>query len=306
MGLLGTELLDMHAELNREVSDAAGYHAIATQWLDGALSRLAGDLRARIEAGPPLSDSGIGQGGQATGPPGSAWAAMWLWRRGRRAAWVYSASSWASFVQELADPPDRAEVMATVLDGRGMPSRSAVRLTAQRPDDAPGWVVLTADAPAEDFAQPGRGDQLQRGWLGFLREVAEDLNPSFGQLADDSRGRTALDELLGRLRDQSVADSRRILRGYSWVTICAQELAERLGGAEALRGTGAFHAVEPLRGGGVWLRATERYQDYDEARIAAVFRALAPVLPAGKPTPPPPFVPVTYRLVYEDASTVAG
>ncbi len=305
MELLGTELLDLHGELDSEAGDPARYHAVAIQWLDGGLDRLAGELREQIKAGAPLSETGVRRDGAPTGPPGSAWASMWVQRRGRRTGWVYSADNWARFVQELTDPPDRAEVLATVLDGQGFPSRSAVRLTVERPDDAPEWLVLSADAPAEDLLDTARGDEVQRRWLGLVRDVAEDLNPSFGQLADDTRGRTALDVLLRRLRDQSVAESRTVLRGYSWVTILAQELADRLGGVAALRATGAFHTVEPLRGGGVWLRATQRYQDYGPVQIDAVFRALAPVLPQGRPAPPPPFVPVTYRLVYEDASSVA-
>jgi len=306
MDLVGTELMDLHAEIDREVGGAAEHQALAIRWLGDGLTRLAGEWRAQIDAGPPLSDVGVRQDGAPTGPPGSPWASMWVQRRGRRTGWVYSAANWAAFEQALSKPPDRAEVRITILDRSGVPSRSSVGLTVRRPDDAPGWVVLSADAPAEDFADPGRGDQLQARWLGFVRAVADDVDPAWGQITDDFRGPgTPLDTVLRRLADESVASSRTVLRGYSWVTICAKELAERLGGVEALRATGAFHMVAPLRAGGLWLQATERYQDYGPAQIDAVFRALAPVLPPGRPAKPPPFVPVTYRLVYEDASTVS-
>lgn len=80
---------------------------------------------------------------------------------------------------------------------------------------------------------------------------------------------------------------RRVLRGYSWVTVCPAELAARLGGAAALAGCGAFVRVEELPRGAVWLQATEDFAGYDEAAMRRVFEALAPVLPAGQPEPDP-------------------
>jgi hypothetical protein len=53
-----------------------------------------------------------------------------------------------------------------------------------------------------------------------------------------------------------------VLRGYSWVTICAAELAVRLGGAGALAASGAFDEVTELPGGQVFLRATPTLDEY--------------------------------------------
>jgi hypothetical protein len=283
--LLGTESLQLHAELDREVGDPAHYHAVATQWFGGGLDRLAGELRERIETGPPLSDTGVRA--TASRPARQAPHGVDVGAAPRPARRVgLLAGQLGSIHPGASRPAGPGQVRAIVLDGRGFPSRSGMGLTVERPDDASGWVVLSADAPAEEFTDPARGHLLQRRWLGFVRDVAGDLNPSFGHLADDNRGGgTSLDVLLRRLRDQSVADSRTVLRGYSWVTICGQELADRLGGVDALRATRAFHEVEPVRAGGVWLQATERYQDYGPAQITDVFRAVAPVLPAGRSTP---------------------
>ncbi len=62
--------------------------------------------------------------------------------------------------------------------------------------------------------------------------------------------------------------------------------------------------MEQLRGGGVWLQATERFAEYDDAAVRRVFRVLAPVLPGGLPKPDPFAVDDgrTYRLVWEDAA----
>lgn len=82
----------------------------------------------------------------------------------------------------------------------------------------------------------------------------------------------------------------------------AQELADRLGGIEALRHTGAFHEVEPLAAGGVWCLATERFQDFDDDALLRVFLAVAPVLRPGTPRTfsiPGDLPP---RIVYRDAA----
>ena len=71
------------------------------------------------------------------------------------------------------------------------------------------------------------------------------------------------------------------LRGYSWVTVVAAELAGRLGGAEALRASGAFYEVSELRDGVLWLRATPTINDFTGKRVRRVFDALAPVLLPG-------------------------
>jgi hypothetical protein len=68
------------------------------------------------------------------------------------------------------------------------------------------------------------------------------------------------------------------------LTVCADELAESLGGIDVLRASGAFARVEPLRSGGVWLLATEEYGDYTDPRVAAVWEAVAPVLRHGTPS----------------------
>jgi hypothetical protein len=111
---------------------------------------------------------------------------------------------------------------AAAAAGRATPAVSGFDATGQRPR-------RPAVAPLAWF-RPGRG----RGRQPVLRPARR----------RQPRGRHSVYVLLRRRRDQSVADSRTILRGYSWVTVCGQELADRLGGVEALRATRAFHAVE--------------------------------------------------------------
>ena len=93
------------------------------------------------------------------------------------------------------------------------------------------------------------------------------------------------------------------MRGYSWITICPQEIGDRLGGEEALRATGAFCEVSSLRAGGYWLLATPTYLEYDMEAATRVFRALAPALPAGMPMDPSQWSDRDlYKVVLEDPS----
>ena len=90
---------------------------------------------------------------------------------------------------------------------------------------------------------------------------------------------------------------RDVLRGYSWVTVCPGELAQRMGGTAALAASGAFWGIEELPGGGVWLQASEDFADYNEM-MRRVFETKAPVLPPGL-AEPEPMEEKRYRLVWE-------
>jgi hypothetical protein len=142
-------------------------------------------------------------------------------------------------------------------------------------------LTLSFSLPESRLVQP----ELQQSLRSFVRSVAERVNPSFGQCDyDDGLSKTAVERTVGppwRMPSTTIPDSRHTLRGYSWLTICPQELADRFGGVDALSATGAFREVEQLAAGGVWLLATADYRDYDQAAVERVFEAVAPVLPTG-------------------------
>ncbi|MGW6393813.1 hypothetical protein ACWFR1_25680 [Streptomyces sp. NPDC055103] len=183
-------------------------------------------------------------------------------------------------------------------------------MTVDRPcdddGDAIGWTVLSFQIPEADMLDPERQETV----LCFLRGISDRLDPSFANLTyHDGLGKTGLERTLGppwRFPHETIPGSRKALRGYEWWTIGPKELAEPLGGVETLIATGAFHEVTRLPSGAIWLRATERYQDYGPDACAAVFHALAPALPPGLPKrfAPEPGEPVE-RIVYLDASAVA-
>lgn len=87
-------------------------------------------------------------------------------------------------------------------------------------------------------------------------------------------------DLLGRPL-ASIPGGESMLRGFAWVTVVPGGIAVGLGGASALAATGAFHRVNRLPHGEVWLQATEHFDDWDDDSAAKVFSVLAPFLPAG-------------------------
>lgn len=134
--------------------------------------------------------------------------------------------------------------------------------------------------------RPGGLVRVVPDLVDLMRRVGDVTDPTYGEIVVNGEilaPATMLDGALGRTSAESARDSRHRLRGYEWVTICPTELAGRLGGAEALRDTGAFVEVVPLAHGGLLLRATADPDTYRDDRVRAVHRALASALPTGQP-----------------------
>jgi len=213
-------------------------------------------------------------------------------------------------VGRVAARPIEAAFHLLQLDERGVPDEAGGRqlmVSVQSEEAHPEWVQLQAVSVLGGAEGDPRRPEVSDRWAATLHTLAAETDPSFGHLCDDATqlGVTALDEVIFRGgRVESMLAGREVLRGYSWVTVCPGELAARLGGVDALAASGAFARVEQLRCGGVWLQATKRFAEYDDAAVRRVFQVLAPVLPGGLPKPDPFAVHDgrTYRLVWEDAA----
>jgi hypothetical protein len=166
-------------------------------------------------------------------------------------------------------------------------------------------------------AVPAHGDvDASCPEVAFMRDYCARHAVAFGHVSARSRdllGETDLERALNRQTWTSLAEWDRYLRGYSWVTMVPAVLAARLGGAGALRDSGAFAVVDEVAGGSVWLQATRRWSEWagDPAVVDRVFDVLAPVLPPGMPEPgdlaaiPEPGKPVEiipYLLSLRDAA----
>lgn len=213
---------------------------------------------------------------------GNAWG-----RVTSRRAW--SARGWETFLKGLAKFPAGAEMHIVELDANGY-SRHGDRahITARIASEHGQWFRMGCefetfpDGPHNRIARITNEDARR-----FLWRMVQDMPVTYGGVGDDWRpnGQTMLEMRQARDAMLGVAESRSVLRGYPWVTVCAPEIAARLGGPDMLRASGAFHEVWELPTGAVWLQATERLTDYEGQALHRVFRTVAPVLPPGKPKP---------------------
>ncbi|MFK0170609.1 hypothetical protein ACIQU5_17535 [Streptomyces sp. NPDC090306] len=295
---------DFRCELDFEVRPDGTHTAHVERWFLGALS-LFPTAMEQVLSGSGLDPAGI-RGG-VCGEPGSMWGffrAEVPGARGVRSfARVITAKNQDWIVDSIRKGALVVEAGFSLLDRYGMPGERLCRITAERLEDT-DWFSLSLQVSSEIFLS----DQV--AYLDFVRSVAEVCDPSFGTISYAySLGKTALESRLGppwRPPQESVPASRSYLRGYDWLTICASELGEKLGGLSALRAGGAFHSAERLGAGGFWLLATPRHEEYEEDAARKVWRSLAPCLRPGVPKRMAPLGEPPLPVIYEDAREALG
>jgi hypothetical protein len=303
--------LDVQLNVDESTGDLGG---LAYRWFD-ELSQAICPRERQALAGLP---SRVAQSKQLYGPlgeQGSVFGVVDVDRRyGRGSERNCSTAGMRWFRDQLADPPWRAGLWLGQLDERGHRSGNLLSLALRRDEQAPAWLQLSGNPTETHFVDPASGSATQQIWLKALFAFADQVNPGYGHIAyyhDD--GRTALEYSFDprqyppqwRRPQLTMNENRSFLRGYSWLTIVPQELADRLGGVAALAACGAFNQVRQLSRGGVWLLATADYREFTEDALNAVFHALAPVLRPGTPSRRPQMLgKAPQRLIFEDASQV--
>jgi hypothetical protein len=294
-------LLDIRLPDDGQFAQAAG------AWLEHASRVLGADLWEQLHRSLPLAEQA--EWNHPHGEPHGVWGSVTVLPRGGQQQATghhpYSPESFEWMLTELANRPLSAGFQLRQLDEAGVPYEGSGKLAVAVAveEDQPEWVQLCAGSTLFGAEHDPMRPQVSQRWADVLREMAERVDASFGHLCDDASAEgTALDATLFRGGEvESMLQGRRVLRGYSWVTVCPAELARRLGGRSALAATGAFAVVDQLPHGGVWLQATPDFASYDQRAVREVFKALAPVLPAGKPERDP-FDDRPRRLVWEDAA----
>jgi hypothetical protein len=278
-------LITVDRTTSREVLSAA-----VRTWLDDGFTTMGGECRRQLlaRAVPPGRMPGTER---FRGKKGDAWARCFVEVEEEGTDEAYSDDVWRWFLHAASALPDVAAATLSWLKPtppdehlfedpqlnlafhRSRPPGSEwshfhlVGLTRQ----------LTADAERES------------AMLALTRKIAELCGPAYGEISYAHGGigglQTSLEAGLYRWPEDTIPQSRRTLRGYSWLTVIPQEIGDRLGGETALRDSGAFAEVAQLANGGYWLLATERFADYDVDAATRVFHALTPALPAGRPEP---------------------
>lgn len=299
----------MRCEVDFQVAAPEDFGPLAAQWVIGGARALASDLMGRVSADESVPKGRL-TSGVPCGPEGAEWGFVSIARHGktglRRNGKVIEEVSLAWAEKEAAKGVVGLNLGFNLLDSKGNPGARIIRFEAEMVQDAPTWCRVWFEAPESHLMNPA----TQAAWLDAMRRFCDEVNPSFGQISYDygAPSDSALEAVTGppwTIPYKAIANSRQVLRGYDWLTVCAAELADRLGGVEALRGSGAFAQVEPLRNGGVWLLATEQYPDYGGERVEAVWRTLAPVLMKGTPSQDrAQRSDIPFRLVFRDAAEV--
>jgi hypothetical protein len=273
----------MHGALFVEVASAEEFAVVSREWLDGVMAEVFPELREGLRTRPAAALPG-GAPLEPWGEPGQVLGILNFGRDDpvlgmRRTA--FTEKRWQRMLARLDEYPFSAGISITPLDDRGFQLHKAwADAGVERDVLSPEWVKLWFMAPAEYTGWPASAP-VQDRWAGFVRREAVRAGACAGGLSDDRwpGGDTALEYATGNWA--WTRQLREVLRGYSWVTVLAGELAGRLGGPEVLRASGAFCEVTPLRDGAVWLRATPAINDYTGERIRKVFEVLAPVLITG-------------------------
>jgi hypothetical protein len=289
--------LQLLTTVERPTADA---HAatLLRAWFAGAFEAMGGQLREALVAGAPLSDWVLRKRpvNKPYGPPGTIWAHLMTGVRGPRGIRLtkraFTTESWAAFLDGMAGVPHSTDLSLVTLGKDGYPGHPVFEVSA-RPlvDGSDRWLQLMVRFGPHLLTDPA----YQRSVLTFAREFAGAWNPTYGEISyDRGIGRTAYENVFRGGPDETGAMSREVLRGYAWLTICPQEIGDRLGGVAALRASGVFAEVDELDRGGYWLLATGDYRDFGQEQAERIHPVLAPVLRPGEPLPDAPDDPPYY------------
>jgi hypothetical protein len=285
----------LHVELTAAADTADAFADMAAQWLTEARDELFGELSAGLQADqPPVPepDPSVPMHAPVLGPPGATFATLLVQRTPNPVFSTpsYSGRNWQRLLTGLTRTyPYHVTLFMAPLDdtGRlGTKETTTVSMAVHRSHRSPHWVRFEATA-GPDTGWSGSAE-AQHIWVDVVKSWATRLHACYGHITDDAHTfATALERAVngGDYDPPLVPRCHEVLRGYSWVTICAPELAARLGGAGALAASGAFDEVTELPGRQVFLRATPVLEEYEGEAVRRVFQVLAPVLLPGRPNP---------------------
>lgn len=270
------------------ISEGGEAVRLGRRWLQRIPRKIAPRYWAALDAALPLDPESLDVYGpeDVQTPSGRPLATLMRHAQGRYPRTVvFSPRKLENAIRGLGDFP-----LATTLDLRELDTEGAIlesgalMIGIYGKDDDPNAISYTLwcrGAVDGEIMDPG--DAVFAAAFEEVRDMCREMHADFAIVGDPGMTlwSTSLEEALGYYGLD--LDPHEVLRGYGWVTVISSELAARLGGADAMRSGEAFAAVEELPNGGLWLQATERYEDYDQDAVRRVFRAFAPVLPEQKP-----------------------
>ncbi|MFI6445172.1 hypothetical protein [Kitasatospora sp. NPDC050543] len=275
----------MHAircEIDTEFRGTEALADLAWRWLTEGAERLEGESFQAVLDSTDLVEESLKKA-VPCGPPGGLWGFLKVDSVGRgritNRSKVLTRKNLPNLRKWLISDVQLAELAIYRLDEQGMPGQELLRMGVARDEDAEDWVRLSAEAPEGRFAP---ADQPR--WTELLRDFSQEVDPSYAQIGYSlTLGRTEHEERVGPpLPELTLPHSRRLLRGYEWLTVIPREIAQQLGGAEAIA-AGDFHRVETLRDGAVLLQVTPEFDGFTGGAIERTWQLLRPALRPGMP-----------------------
>ncbi|MFE9658385.1 hypothetical protein [Micromonospora sp. NPDC006431] len=261
-------------QLTAHLKEGGGGGAALRRWFEIGFDSLGGELRSNV------LDMAHNQASQAVGPVKGISAALFSGHLGstgyQERRREYSPSTWQEFLAELENLPRMASLELFALNSNGMPVNPSMLISSQRFGHAGEWLTLAIMIKPQLQPDDGRWPPA----LDLLKRTAETVEVSHGSISFlDSIFSTPLELALHMPSEDAIPRSRKLLRGYGWITILGEEMGTRLGGETGLRNTGAFAEVAHLSNGGFWLKATSFLGAYRGPQAEKVRSVLAPLLP---------------------------
>lgn len=190
--------------------------------------------------------------------------------------------------------PESADVEIGEFDECGEIGNPRIRLSVSFDEELPYYVKLTYRVDETVLVDPATTQTEHTRLLAAVSWACHRYNVVFGHFSfAHSGGSTELERYLrgpARVPTRNTPLWRSRLRGYSWLMVISGDVAQTLGGAEAMAASGAFSSVQPLPNGSVLLQATPLFQEYHGEPVAAVHRTVRDVIVEGEwrsPSPAP-------------------
>lgn len=206
----------------------------------------------------------------------------------------------------IDDRPESVSVKSGKFTDGGEIGDSDVWISATFDENLPEYVKLVIYMDETELLEPEKSQETQDRLLRSVRWVCDRYNVVYGHLSYHHACEMTERErfLRGEAGDPTLNTPRwrSELRGYSWLMVISADVAVRLGGADSLRDSQAFHSVIALPNGSLLLQATPTFREYRGPAVENVYRAVRDVLVTGefRALSPMPGVPPAHMVVLPD------